>query len=144
MKQDKGARVFAVIAIFLFACYFLGALTAHAQADNPLARYGTATGSWVATRFVSSKSMNLQLFFKGIADVRLAGYRIARPHLSSNAAPPRALTLNRPQSSSADWFGQSAISFASVKVIIATSSPECFSFSSRALFSSSAMPDNLS
>jgi hypothetical protein len=26
VKQDNGARVFALIALFLFACYFLGAL----------------------------------------------------------------------------------------------------------------------
>jgi hypothetical protein len=31
MNQDKGARVFAVIAIVLFACYFIGALTVHAH-----------------------------------------------------------------------------------------------------------------
>jgi hypothetical protein len=37
MKQDKGARIFAVIAIFLFACYFVGALTVHAQQNSPLA-----------------------------------------------------------------------------------------------------------
>jgi hypothetical protein len=40
MKQDKGARVFAVIAIFLFACYFVGALTVHAHENIPLTRYG--------------------------------------------------------------------------------------------------------
>ena len=34
VNQDQGARVFAVIAIFLFACYFVGALTAHAQVDS--------------------------------------------------------------------------------------------------------------
>jgi hypothetical protein len=28
VKQDKGARVFAAIAIFLFACYLVGAVTA--------------------------------------------------------------------------------------------------------------------
>jgi hypothetical protein len=31
VKQDKGARVFAMIAILLFACYLIGALTANAQ-----------------------------------------------------------------------------------------------------------------
>jgi hypothetical protein len=31
VKQDKGARVFAAIAVFLFACYLIGALTSHAQ-----------------------------------------------------------------------------------------------------------------
>jgi hypothetical protein len=30
VKQDKGARIFAVIAIFLFAFYFIAALTTHA------------------------------------------------------------------------------------------------------------------
>jgi hypothetical protein len=30
VKQDSGARIFAAIAIFLFAIYFIGALTAHA------------------------------------------------------------------------------------------------------------------
>ena len=30
VKQDNGARIFAVIAIFLFALYFIGALTTHA------------------------------------------------------------------------------------------------------------------
>lgn len=30
VKQDNGARIFAVIAIFLFAVYFIGALTTHA------------------------------------------------------------------------------------------------------------------
>jgi hypothetical protein len=34
VKQDNGARVFAVIAIFLFACYFVGALTVHAEEDS--------------------------------------------------------------------------------------------------------------
>ena len=29
VKQDRGARIFAVIAIFLFAVYFIGALTTH-------------------------------------------------------------------------------------------------------------------
>ena len=50
MNQDKGARVFAVIAIVLFACYFIGALTVHAHENSPLARYGTATGSTVVMR----------------------------------------------------------------------------------------------
>ena len=50
MNQDKGARVFAVIAIVLFACYFIGALTVHAHENRPLAKYGTATGSGVVTR----------------------------------------------------------------------------------------------
>ncbi|HEY6300228.1 MAG TPA: hypothetical protein VIW95_11355 [Candidatus Binatus sp.] len=50
MKQDKGARVFAVIAIFLFACYFVGALTVHAHENGPLAKYCTATGSGVVMR----------------------------------------------------------------------------------------------
>jgi hypothetical protein len=45
VKQDNGARVFAAIAIFLFACYFIGALTAHAQEGSPLAKYGTATAA---------------------------------------------------------------------------------------------------
>jgi hypothetical protein len=44
MKHDKGARVFAVIAIVLFACYFVGALTVHAHENSPLAKYGAATG----------------------------------------------------------------------------------------------------
>ena len=30
VKQDNGARIFAVIAIFLFAFYFIAALTTHA------------------------------------------------------------------------------------------------------------------
>ena len=42
MKQDNGARVFAVIAIILFACYFIGALTVHAHENSPLPKYGTA------------------------------------------------------------------------------------------------------
>ena len=50
MNQDKGARVFAVIAIVLFACYFIGALTVHAHENSPLAKYGTATGSTVVMR----------------------------------------------------------------------------------------------
>jgi hypothetical protein len=50
MKQDKGARVFAVIAIVLFACYFVGALTVHAHENSPRAKYGTATGSGVVMR----------------------------------------------------------------------------------------------
>ena len=50
MKQDKGARIFAVIAIVLFACYFVGALTVHAHENSPLAKYGTASGSRVVTR----------------------------------------------------------------------------------------------
>ena len=50
MKQDKGARVFAVIAIVLFACYFVGALTVHAHENSPLAKYGTATASGVVIR----------------------------------------------------------------------------------------------
>ena len=50
MNQDKGARVFAVIAVVLFACYFIGALTVHAHENSPLAKYGTATGSTVVMR----------------------------------------------------------------------------------------------
>ncbi len=50
MKQDKGARVFAVIAIVLFACYFVGALTVHAHENSPFAKYGTATGKRVVMR----------------------------------------------------------------------------------------------
>jgi hypothetical protein len=30
VRQDNGARIFAVIAIFLFAFYLIGALTTHA------------------------------------------------------------------------------------------------------------------
>ncbi len=30
VRQDNGARVFATIALILFACYFLGALAMHA------------------------------------------------------------------------------------------------------------------
>ena len=29
VKRDRGARIFAAIAIFLFAFYFIGALTTH-------------------------------------------------------------------------------------------------------------------
>ena len=29
VRQDHGARVFAMVALFLFACYFLGALAMH-------------------------------------------------------------------------------------------------------------------
>jgi len=54
MNQDKGARVFAVIAIVLFACYFIGALTVHAHENSPLAKYGTATGSTVMMRLNGS------------------------------------------------------------------------------------------
>jgi hypothetical protein len=41
VKQDKGARIFAVIAILLFACYFIGALTANAQEKSAVAKHGT-------------------------------------------------------------------------------------------------------
>jgi hypothetical protein len=41
VKQDKGARLFAVIAILLFACYFIGALTANAQEKSAVAKHGT-------------------------------------------------------------------------------------------------------
>jgi hypothetical protein len=41
VKQDKGARVFAVIAILLFVCYFIGALTANAQEKSAVAKHGT-------------------------------------------------------------------------------------------------------
>jgi ferric-dicitrate binding protein FerR (iron transport regulator) len=53
MKQDKGARVFAVIAIVLFACYLVGAVTVHAQENSPLAKYGTATGSRTRSNLLS-------------------------------------------------------------------------------------------
>jgi hypothetical protein len=58
MKQDKGARVFAVIAIVLFACYFIGALTVHAHENTPLAKYNTATGSGVVMRLNVSPPPN--------------------------------------------------------------------------------------
>ena len=54
MNQDKGARVFAVIAIVLFACYFVGALTVHAHENSPLAKYGTTTGSGALRRLNAS------------------------------------------------------------------------------------------
>jgi hypothetical protein len=41
VKQDEGARVFAVIAILLFACYFIGALTANAQEKSAVAKHRT-------------------------------------------------------------------------------------------------------
>jgi len=41
VKQDKGARVFAVIAILLFACYLIGALTANAQEKSAVVKHGT-------------------------------------------------------------------------------------------------------
>jgi hypothetical protein len=72
VKQDKGARVFAVIAILLFACYFIGALTANAQEKSVVAKHGTeqpAVGSpWRYT--LRLRSMNLRVVFKGIVAPR--------------------------------------------------------------------------
>ena len=56
VKQDKGARVFALIAILLFACYFIGALAANAQEEERCrqTRHGATGSRFVMPRHASA------------------------------------------------------------------------------------------
>jgi hypothetical protein len=70
VKQDKGARVFAVIAILLFVCYFIGALTASAGEERGRqTRHGAAGSRFVMPLLASappSRMNTLRIVFKGI------------------------------------------------------------------------------